>query len=176
MTTHDAPAPVTLRLLTGADADVIEREHTAELDPYGWFGVRRPGRLRHRIETSEDITGDSGILAIARTTGHLLGEVSWRRIATGPTPASFCWEIGVYVVRAERGRGAGSAGQRLAAAYLFETSLASRVQALTDVDNIAEQRALEKAGFTREGTMRGYQYRFGAWHDVCVYSTLRTDP
>jgi len=42
--------------------------------------------------------------------------------------------------------------------------------------NIAEQRALEKAGFTREGVMRGIGWRGGSWRDGVMYSLLRTDP
>jgi RimJ/RimL family protein N-acetyltransferase len=44
------------------------------------------------------------------------------------------------------------------------------------VDNIAEQKTLEKAGFTREGVMRGGGWRDGAWRDGVIYSLLRTDP
>jgi RimJ/RimL family protein N-acetyltransferase len=169
------PARVVLRLLSGADADAIEAEHTPELNAYSWFGVKRPGGLRHRVEAAEDITEEHGSFAISRPTGHLLGEVSWRHIDTGPGGANFCWELGIYVLRAERGQGAGSEGQRLLATYLFETTLAERVQASTDAENVAEQRALEKAGFTREGVLRSYQYRAGVWHDMVIYSKLRGD-
>jgi aminoglycoside 6'-N-acetyltransferase len=48
-----------------------------------------------------------------------------------------------------------------------------RVEAQTDVTNLAEQRALEKAGFTREGVLRKAQWRGGAYHDLVVYSKLR---
>ena len=51
----------------------------------------------------------------------------------------------------------------------------NRVEAQTDVDNIAEQRSLEKAGFVREGTARGSQFRAGAYHDLVTYSILRDD-
>jgi RimJ/RimL family protein N-acetyltransferase len=169
------PASVTLRLLTGADADAIEAEHTPDLNPYNWFGARRPGWTRHRIEAAEDLSEDGGSFAISRPTGHLLGEISWRRVSTGPGSSSFCWDIGIYVLVAERGQGAGSEAQRLIAAYLFDTTLANRVQASTDVTNLPEQRALEKAGFSREGVLRGYLYRFGAWHDDVIYSKLRGD-
>jgi RimJ/RimL family protein N-acetyltransferase len=163
-------------LLSPGDADAIEAEHTPELNAYSWFGVRRPGVLRLRVQTGEDITDQGGHFAISEPSGRLLGEISWRRISSGPTPASFCWEIGIYVLRAERGLGAGSGAQRLLAAYLFDTSLAQRVQASTDVSNLAEQRALEKAGFAREGVFRGLQYRFGEWHDMVSYSKLRGEP
>ena len=51
-----------------------------------------------------------------------------------------------------------------------------RIQADTEVANIPEQRALEKAGFTREGVLRGIGWRDGAWRDGVTYSILRTDP
>ncbi len=168
-----APAAATLRLLTVDEADAIDAEHTPELNTYSWFGVRRPGSMRRRIETGQDLTEDGGSFAIAGPGGRLLGDVSWRRIPTGPTSASFCQELGVYLLLAERGKGYGSAAQRLLAEYLFATTLTHRVQATTDVTNVAEQRALEKAGFTREGVIRGMQYRFGGWHDMVSYSKLR---
>jgi len=59
--------------------------------------------------------------------------------------------------------------------YLFETTEVNRVEASTDVENLAEQRSLEKAGFRREGIQRGSQFRAGAYHDLVVYSRLRND-
>ncbi len=50
-----------------------------------------------------------------------------------------------------------------------------RVEAHTDVQNLAEQRALEKAGFTREGVTRQAQWRGGALHDGYLYSVLRSE-
>lgn len=51
----------------------------------------------------------------------------------------------------------------------------NRVQAETEITNIAEQRALEKAGFTREGVLRGATFRAGKWHDQVVYGVLRAE-
>ena len=50
-----------------------------------------------------------------------------------------------------------------------------RIEAATEVDNVAEQRALEKAGFTREGVLRGVGWRGGAHRDGVWYSMLRGD-
>ena len=72
-----------------------------------------------------------------------------------------------------RGLGYGTEAQRLLADYLFVNTEVNRVEASTDVQNFAEQRALEKAGFTRDGVLRGAQYRAGGWHDLAVYSILR---
>jgi RimJ/RimL family protein N-acetyltransferase len=60
--------------------------------------------------------------------------------------------------------------------YLFAHTTVHRIEAVTDAGNIGEQRALEKAGFTREGVMRGISWRDGAWRDNVLYSILRTDP
>ena len=51
----------------------------------------------------------------------------------------------------------------------------TRVEAHTDVENVAEQRALSKAGFTREGVVRGAQWRDGAYRDGLLYSILRAE-
>jgi RimJ/RimL family protein N-acetyltransferase len=49
------------------------------------------------------------------------------------------------------------------------------VEASTDVENLAEQRALERAGFTREGVLRHAQFRDGGFRDLVLYSRLRGD-
>ncbi|MFD0534349.1 GNAT family N-acetyltransferase [Actinomadura luteofluorescens] len=69
----------------------------------------------------------------------------------------------------------GARAQRLLAEYLFAHSPAHRVQAETETANLAEQRALEKAGFTREGVMRGWSFRDGRYRDEVLYSMLRSD-
>ena len=60
--------------------------------------------------------------------------------------------------------------------YLFEHTTIHRIEAATEAGNIAEQKALERAGFTREGVLRGIRWRAGAWRDEVLYSILRTDP
>lgn len=62
-----------------------------------------------------------------------------------------------------RGRGYGTQAHRLLARYLFAHTPVHRVEASTEVGNVAEQRTLEKAGFTREGVTRGVGWRDGAW-------------
>ena len=44
-----------------------------------------------------------------------------------------------------------------------------------DVTNVAEQRALERAGYVREGVLRQAQARADGQHDLVSYSLLRTD-
>ncbi len=83
--------------------------------------------------------------------------------------------IGIWLTRAARGHGFGTIAQGLAVDLLFRHTTANRVEAHTDVENVAEQRALEKAGFSREGVIRGSQWRNGAYHDGYLYSVLRAE-
>ena len=93
----------------------------------------------------------------------------------GPNVGSIALDIGISLRPEHRGRGHGSRAQRMAAEYLFRTFPVHRVQASTDVTNIAEQKALERAGFVREGIIRGAQWRQGEWHDLVSYARLRGD-
>jgi RimJ/RimL family protein N-acetyltransferase len=165
---------VELRPVAEDDLAAIERLRT---DPelageFLWQGWHDPRRYRRRWEDTRMLGEDIGNLAVVRG-GRLLGIVSYRRV-----PASaglWCWSIGISLLPDARGQGAGARAQRLLAEYLFAHTLAHRIQAETDVDNVAEQRALEKAGFTREGVMRGVGFRDGRHRDEVLYSLLRTD-
>ena len=104
-----------------------------------------------------------------------VGVVSWIQIPYGPNVRSLAWSIGITIHPAYRRRHFGAAAQRQLARALFDLSEANRVQADTDVANIAEQRSLERAGFTREGVARQAQWRQGSWHDRVVYGLLREE-
>ena len=101
--------------------------------------------------------------------------MGWRPVVLGPNAGSQALEIGISLHASGRGRGHGTRAQRMLAEHLFRTTGVHRVQASTDVDNLAEQGALERAGFVREGVLRGAQWRLGAFHDLVSYARLRTD-
>jgi len=105
----------------------------------------------------------------------IVGTMSWHDTWYGPTAGSQAWNIGIGLAPTARGRGVGSLAQRLLAEHLFTSTFVTRVEASTDVLNIAEQRALERAGFTREGILRQAQQREDGWHDLVSYSILRSD-
>jgi RimJ/RimL family protein N-acetyltransferase len=93
----------------------------------------------------------------------------------GPSPTSDAYQIGIELAPEARGRGFGAEAQRLLADYLLASTAVNRVEASTDADNVAEQRSLDKAGYVREGTMRGAQFRGGRYHDLVYYSRIRSD-
>jgi [ribosomal protein S5]-alanine N-acetyltransferase len=113
-------------------------------------------------------------LAVALPDGTLAGIVSWRTIKAGGPDGGWL-EIGALLFPERRGRGLGTAAQRLLVEYLFATTLANRLQAITDVENLAEQRVLERIGFRHEGVLRGLAFIGGEWRDGVLYARLRSD-
>ena len=151
----------------------------AENDPdragaHLWYGYRRR-KLADRLARDELITEHSGHLAIETAGGELAGSVSWLVRDNGPPPNGRCWMIGIHVLPEHRGHGIGTAAQRQLVQYLFQHTPAVRVEAGTEVDNVAERTALERAGFRHEGTLRQACFRDGRWRDMTVYSVLRSD-
>jgi hypothetical protein len=118
----------------------------------------------------------SGVLWVEPLDGSApVGTVEYHRVAYGPNMQSRAWMIGIDLRADGRGRGYGAEAQRLLADWLLEKTSANRVEAQTDVENVAEVRSLEKAGFTREGILRGAQFRAGGFHDLVVFSRVRSD-
>lgn len=139
---------------------------------FQWFGFRpeKARELERRWADDGLVNAQSGHLAVSLGDGTCAGEVDWRSVVHGN------FEIGIWLLPAHRGQGIGTEAQRQLVEYLFATTPAHRLQAGTEVDNIAEQRALERAGFRREGVARGVHFRDGSWRDGVLYGLLRDDP
>jgi RimJ/RimL family protein N-acetyltransferase len=113
--------------------------------------------------------------AVLGAEGELVGEVNWHAVGYGPSAACSAWNIGISLLPDQRGRGAGAATIRLLVEYLFATTEVDRIEAGTDQDNVASQRALTKAGLRREGLLRGAQFRGGQRRNMIGFSILRSD-
>lgn len=112
---------------------------------------------------------------VVEADGEPIGTVSWQEVRYGPNDQSRAVNIGIALIADARGKGHGAVAQRMLARYLFATTPVNRVEGSTDVENIAEQKSLERAGFTREGVLRGAQFRAGGWHDLVGYACLRDE-
>lgn len=166
---------VRLRAVKAEDLDVLEAKDTAESDPWNNVEIRASNRYHRRFAENGGIGEDFAMLVVETEDGELIGSVSWHTVQLGPSAASRAINMGISLFPEHRGLGYGSAAQRLLADYLFSSRSVERVEATTDVENLAEQRALEKAGFTREGVLRHAQFRAGTWHDAVIYSRVRGD-
>jgi RimJ/RimL family protein N-acetyltransferase len=166
---------VDLRPLEADDASLLHRWAN---DPAtaGAFDATQPrtlAQVQRQIAEQRALTEEGGELMIVRKDGTPVGTVQCHRVGYGRYSPAF--NMGVQVAPDQRGHGYGTEAQRLLADYLLFTFPIGRVEASTDVENIPEQRALEKAGFTREGAARAASWRGDSWHDMVVYSRVRGD-
>lgn len=172
-------ARVRLRDITLADADLLDgwAGDAAAHGEFNDFGLTRDPIDREALAKGPLRNERNGQLIIERIEdGRPIGTVGWHLVRYGPNRESAVWNVGIALVLEARGQGRGAEAQRQVAVYLFEHTGVNRVEASTDVANIAEQRSLEKAGFVREGVARGAQFRAGCYHDLVTYSRLRGDP
>ena len=167
--------PVRLRPVRETDLAALEENHSRTADPWNWFRHTPAGSVRRRFAADGLLSEEAGSLAVEAPEGVLAGAVSWFPVPHGPGATCRALNIGISLFPDFRGRGYGSAAQRALAEYLFATTLTERIEAETDVDNVAEQRALDRAGFTREGVLRHTQFRAGRWRDNVIYSVLRSE-
>lgn len=168
---------IRLRDVTLEDADLFDEIERLERSDGGFNDFGHPAEpVDREVLARGPLRGErNGVVFVERMEdGSVLGTVGWRAVAYGP--GSHAWNIGIQLLPDARGHGFGTEAQRLVAEYLFATTDVNRVEASTDVENVAEQRSLEKAGFVREGITRGAQLRAGAYHDLVVYAKLRGEP
>lgn len=83
----------------------------------------------------------------------------------------------VFIAKPEiRGQGYGTMAHMCLTDYIFKRFRSiHKIELWTDTENYAEKRALDKAGFTHEGTLRARNRLRGEFRDMDVYGFLRTE-
>ena len=138
-----------------------------------WGGFRDAQASVRRFAEDGFLGKDDSRLMV-RADDETAGLVSWR---TGSFDGrTSYWEIGIALLPEYRGRGIGWRAQAMLTEYLFHHTPVQRIQAATHPENVAEQKSLEKAGFTLEGVIRACEFRAGKYRDGYLYSRLRDDP
>lgn len=166
---------VQLRPVRRGDLEILA-EHVNDLDfkgEYNDFGLRDTEYFEQAFAQDGMLNPLNSTLVVTLSDDQIIGTVSYRMVRYGGNEGSRTYSIGIGLDSEYRGKGYGVEAQQLLTDYLFSTYTIMRVEATTDVENLAEQRALEKAGFRREGVLRQAQWRSGMWHDVIMYSKLR---
>jgi RimJ/RimL family protein N-acetyltransferase len=122
--------------------------------------------------TAADIAnGRELALAIVDPDDRLLGALGL---------SNFDWidlkgEIGYWMVAESRRQGIGARATRLLAVWALTNLGLERVELLANPRNQASLRLAERAGFTREGTLRHYRRRHGVREDLVMFSMLAED-
>ncbi len=88
--------------------------------------------------------------------------------------SAYCVELGYTTAPHLRGRGLMSAVVAAVTEFLFDYRV-HRVQLKANPVNVASCRVAERAGFTREGTLRDAELLHGRFNDLAIYSRVMTD-
>jgi RimJ/RimL family protein N-acetyltransferase len=169
--------------LAGMDIGVVELRPVRESDldflcrfdvepgliGANWYGFRDAGRQRRRFQ-SDGWLGDEDGRLIVSVGGDIVGFVDWTPCGHG---AGRYRSIGIVLLPEWRGRGVGTRAQAMLCRYLFTHTAIHRIEAGTQPENAAEQRALRKVGFKDEGVLRGAEFRDGAWREIVIFGLLR---
>ena len=118
------------------------------------------------IETERERARGVYLAVVEANGGALLGTCDVRMLGDG------VGELGFFLGRHARGRGAMTRAVRLISRWSVEQLGVARVQILFHPDNVASHRVAERAGFTREGLLRGYRLKGGRREDRVVFSLL----
>jgi len=166
-----ATVEITLRAIREDDLPFLQEliSDPSDADSLMWRPFAHPREWQRRWEAGPLVGDRSGTVLIVNDR-QPAGFISWDQHSWF---GQSCWSLGIHLDRRLRGQGIGTRAHELAVDHLFSRTLANRVEAYTEVDNIAERRVLEKAGFTVEGTLRGAGFRDGRWRDGVLYSVVR---
>lgn len=110
--------------------------------------------------------------AIRESTGRLIGVIG---IDGDLSADAFRAEFGYWLARSYRGKGIMTQVIRVFASHAFQELGLHRLYATPFVPNLASQRALEKAGFQREGLLRHHWRKDGVYLDAFIYGRIATD-
>lgn len=142
-----------------------------------WTTVPSPYRREHALSWHmvSDVKRRSGeaifLIVADAQTDELLGAIDVRVESANQGRG----EIGYWLAAPARGRGAITRALVLLSRWAFDGIGLGRVTVLAHPENEASQRVAERAGFTREGLLRGYALRNGEREDMFVFSLLPGD-
>jgi RimJ/RimL family protein N-acetyltransferase len=122
--------------------------------------------------TAGDIAGGRELaLAVVDADDRVLGALGISNFDWANLKA----EIGYWIVAEHRRRGIGARGTRLLSEWALTKLGLERLELLANPRNEGSQRLAERAGFTREGTLRLYRRRHGVREDLVMFSMLAED-
>jgi RimJ/RimL family protein N-acetyltransferase len=169
---------VRLRLPTVDDQPAIDRwslpAHRSSWNTH----AKRPRTIAEKLAAGPLVGDDGGTLLIIRLTDDQpVGDIVWRPAYYGPAGdvRSRAWRVGREMLDGTRGQGLGTEALTLLIEWLFTNTDVNRIDGYTDIENVASQRSVAKAGLRQEGILHGAVYRDGIHRDVIMYGLTRAD-
>ena len=143
-----------MKLLEGKNVNlkIMEKEDLPVLQEWNnnpeFMGEYEPLRqeTRTELEKTYDNLKDAQWFFVQKKDGTKIGYIA-HFLAAGEI------ELGYFVVPNERSKGYVNEAIKIIVDYLFLSKDAVRIQAKADPENVASWKALEKAGFKKEGVL-----------------------
>jgi RimJ/RimL family protein N-acetyltransferase len=168
---------VTLRPFQPEDVPTLRAWHD-DADVMRYWGDRHPILPAHSFEADIAPNGrftqfdENGYFGICDESGRLIGRIDYEGFRLPERAA----ELSILIGEKDAwSKGYGSEAITLLLEWLFNDRGAHRVWLEVFPENTRAQRAYEKVGFVREGTLRETWLVDGRWHDEHVYSMLRRE-
>jgi len=140
--------------------------------PYNWFGFDYLGSPGSNIQAV--VHGEGGALAVVNDAAVVVGQVQWiPGFWYGGANRHRAWNVGIVILPEHRYTRAARAGLALLIDYLFEHTVANRIELTTAPEAVQIESGFRSLGLCREGVMRQAQWREGRWRDVTLLSILR---
>jgi RimJ/RimL family protein N-acetyltransferase len=158
---------VNLRVIEKEDLPLLAdwSNNPEYLGEYVWLPQQSRAEWAKRYD---GLTPDTKWFFIEKKDGTKIGTIfHW--------PIGNVLEIGYVLAPSERGKGYCTEAVKIILDYLFLSKGIIRIQAHTDVRNMASQKVLQNVGFKREGTIRKSVFARGEWRDRYLFSILREE-
>lgn len=133
-------------------------EHPADVDWWLADAVHEPRRERTGLN----------LMMLARDDNRIVGWI----YLTNVDPYARCAQIGYEVRPAARGRGFATEALAALARWALTSGGLQPVSLNVNTGNLASLRVAQKAGFTREGTLRRASMEEDGLHDVAILALL----
>lgn len=168
-----------IRPIEPSDAPAIADLHARDRQAYArWLPMRPPEFYTPDGQASviESLLASHGNgLAwpgVVVSGGAVIGQVTISSILRGPFQKGF---LGYWVSSLHQGLGHTSRAVGLALRIAEDELHLHRLEAHTQVENLASQAILRKHGFTSWGTAREHFYADGAWRDEVFWERILGD-
>jgi [ribosomal protein S5]-alanine N-acetyltransferase len=159
-----------------AELRALSRAHLSPWEPQWTRDELTRSNFRRRLrQYQRELRDDQGYpyLIFDETDSVLIGGLNLSNIRRGVAQAA---ALGYWMGAPYVGRGLMTEAVRAAMRFAFGSLRLNRLEAACLPSNVASQRVLEKAGFTREGRARRYLKINGLWQDHDLFALLQDDP
>jgi RimJ/RimL family protein N-acetyltransferase len=117
------------------------------------------------------LAGTTAPFAIVSRRDQLLGSIALMRIDWSNARA----EVGYWLARWGRGEGHATRALSQICGWGFSRLGLGRIELFAATGNLASQRVAERAGFVREGVLRGYMRAKEGQQDMVAYALLAAE-